>query len=373
MERYDVVIVGAGIAGAGLAAALTGRRVLLLEAEAQPGYHTTGRSAALYAAIYGNRDIRILTLASRPALESPPTGFADAPLLAPRGMVYVAPTGRVDALQALQDELGASNPLLDRVDAARLAELCPVLRPEAAAAGLLDRDAMDIDVDRLHRGYLRAARAAGVELVCAARVVAVEHDAGRWILRTGAGAVAADCVVNAAGAWADEFARMAGVAPVGLRPCRRTAFTFDAPDGVSVRDWPAVIDVDEQWYLKPDAGRLLGSPADETETMPCDAQPEELDVAIGVDRIERATTLSVRRLVSRWAGLRSFVSDRSPVVGFDAAAEGFFWLAAQGGYGIQTAPALSAAAAGLLLRGRLPAELSDRGLDPQSLSASRLR
>jgi D-arginine dehydrogenase len=183
----------------------------------------------------------------------------------------------------------------------------------------------------------------------------------------------APIVVNAAGAWCDVIAELAGARPCGLVPKRRTAFTFNPPEGMDISGWPATIDIDEQFYFKPEGGQILGSPADETPSPPCDAQPEELDVALGVDRIERATTLTVRRLESKRAGLRSFVADKTPVVGMDPEAGGFFWLAGQGGFGIQTSPALARAAAALITTGDLPGDLIERGLDKAMLAPARLR
>ena len=210
-------------------------------------------------------------------------------------------------------------------------------------------------------------------LVTGARVQALTHADGVWTASTKAGAFAAPVVVNAAGAWCDEVATLAGAVQVGLVPKRRTAFTFDPSDGMDPGAWPATIDVDEQFYFRPDAGRILGSPADETPSRPCDAQPDEMDLALGAHRIEEATLLQVRRMVTKWAGLRSFVADKTPVVGFDHQAEGFFWLAGQGGYGIQTSPALGRAAAALIATGELPEDLKTSGLDKAMLAPERLR
>jgi D-arginine dehydrogenase len=260
-----------------------------------------------------------------------------------------------------------------RIDAAEAIALNPALNPDYIAAAIYEPAARDIDVHALHGGYLRALRQRGGRLVTGAGVQALSRDGGTWVAGTRAGNFAAPIVVNAAGAWCDEVAGLAGVRPCGLVPKRRTVFTFDAPDGLDISAWPATIDIDEQFFFKPDAGRILGSPADETPSLPCDAQPEVLDVALGIDRIEKATNLTVRRLVNKWAGLRSFVADKTPVVGMDTQADGFFWLAGQGGYGIQTSPALSRAVAALITTGDLPAELTARGLDKAMLAPARLR
>lgn len=367
----DVIVVGAGIAGASAAAELApGARVLLLEAEDRPGHHTTGRSAALFSKTYGPRVIRALSRASEPFYLSPPPGFAAVPLLTPRGTVLAARADQAGALEALAADLGGA---AVAIDGARARELCPILRPEAVAAGALwDDDAQDIDVDALHQGYLRAFRAAGGTLVTRARITALSHDGTDWRAETPAGRFRAPVIVNAAGAWADALGALAGAAPIGLTPKRRTAMIVAAPEGMDPKGWRMAVDVQESWYLKPEAGKLLISPADETPSAPCDAAPEDLDVAICVDRIETACDISIRRIERKWAGLRSFVADKTPVAGWDGARPGFFWLAGQGGYGIQTAPAMGRLAAALALGRPLPAEIADQGVTEAALSPDRL-
>jgi D-arginine dehydrogenase len=231
---------------------------------------------------------------------------------------------------------------------------------------------MDIDVHALHQGFLRGLRARGGGVLCKAEVRALERCRGHWRVQTAAGGFAAPLLVNAAGAWADEIGRLAGAAPIGLVPKRRTAITFDPPKGAAIDRWPAVIDIDEQWYFKPEAGRLLASPADETPSPPCDAQPDDYDVAVLVDRLTRRTTLPVPRIRARWAGLRSFVADKTVVAGFDARVDGFFWLAGQGGYGIQTAPAVARVASALVGGAAIPPDVAELGVDAAALSPSRL-
>lgn len=370
-ETCDVLVIGGGIAGASAAFELAGgAQVVLLEQESQPGYHTTGRSAALFTEAYGNAVIRRLTSAGRGFFEHPPEGFAAHPLLTPRGTLFIAREDQLDALARAEAEAATT---VRRLSGAEAVEANPALDPGYVAAALYEPTAEDIDVHALHSGFLRGLRQRGGRVVTGARVEALRRAGGAWQAETPAGRFAAAVVVNAAGAWADAVAGLAGVRPVGLVPKRRTAFTFDPPEGMEITGWPATIDIDERFYFKPDAGRILGSPADETPSPPCDAQPEELDVAIGVERIETATRLRVRRLASRWAGLRTFAPDKTPVVGFDATTAGFFWLAGQGGYGIQTSPALARAAAGLILAGDLPAELKARGLERAALAPGRLR
>ncbi|MEA2753893.1 MAG: D-arginine dehydrogenase [Aliidongia sp.] len=365
----DVAIIGAGIAGASLACELAGgASVLLLEAEAFAGYHTTGRSAALFNECYGNAVIRALTAAARDFFITPPAGFAATALLMPRGCLIIA---RADQQASLEAQFRAA-PQIVPIDAAEARRRVPVLRPDAVAAAGYDAAAMDIDVHALHQGFLRGAKAQGARLVTDARVTAIERRAGRWHLTTEAGTVQARILVNAAGAWAGEIGRMAGATPIGLTPLRRTALLIDPPPGSDSGGWPMVLDADEEFYFKPDAGRLLVSPADETPSPPCDAQPEELDIALAIDRLQRAADLPVRRIFRSWAGLRSFVADRSPVVGWDTGIEGLFWLAGQGGYGIQTAPALARLAASLCRGEAVPADLAARGLSEAVLSPGRL-
>jgi D-arginine dehydrogenase len=265
-------------------------------------------------------------------------------------------------------------PSVRRLTPAEVLERMPVLRPEAAAGGgLLEPDAMDIEVHALHRGFLKGMAAAGGGIVTDAEVTGIAKAADDWQVETPQGRYAAPVLINAAGAWADVVAGMAGVVPVGLRPKRRTALTFDPPPGTDIHGWPILVAADESFYFKPDAGRLLLSPCDETDSDPCDAQPDEMDIAIAVDRLETATTLQVRRLAARWAGLRSFVADRTIVCGFDAAAPGFFWLAAQGGYGIQTSAAMSRVAGALASGRALPDDIAALGVTEADLSPARLR
>lgn len=371
----DVLVIGAGIAGAGAAwfLARSGTSVVVLEREWQPGYHSTGRSAALFSETYGNAPIRALTSASRAFLAAPPDGFTPQPLLAPRGFLVVGTASEESSLRAALDEFRKLTPSVRWVTAAEALELLPVLRPEAAACALIEPDAMDIDVHAVHQGFLRGATAAGGRIVSNAGVEALERRDGVWHATTPAGRFEAPVVVNAAGAWADGVAALAQVPALGLVPKRRTMIAFDPPAGVDLDHCPMAIGADESWYVKPDAGRVLASPADETPSPACDCQPEELDIAITVDRIERATTLTVRRIVSKWAGLRVFAPDKTLIAGFDPAAEGFFWLAGQGGYGIQTSPAMGRIAAGLIVEGRFPDEVARWGVTPSALAPGRLR
>jgi D-arginine dehydrogenase len=358
--RADIAIVGAGIAGASLAWRLAAHprrpRVLLLEREEQPGYHSTGRSAAMFMASYGPPGVRALTRASEAFYAAPPAELAMGRLMTPRGVIYLAAPEQLAALQALRAELAATCPGLRELGAAEILARVPSLRPERVAAGLLDPDSQDLDVHALHQGFLRGLHAAGGALRRQAELIEVTRrlaDGQR---------VEAGCIVNAAGAWADDVARLCGAPPVGLQPRRRSAFTFDAPPGVDVSRWPLLVDVDERWYLKPDAGRLLGSPANADDCAAHDVRPEELDIALGIDAIERATTLRIRRPAATWAGLRTFAPDGELVIGWDSACPGLFWCAGQGGYGIQSAAAASELAASLLMGDPLPAALAAEGV-----------
>jgi D-arginine dehydrogenase len=246
-----------------------------------------------------------------------------------------------------------------------------VLKPGYVGGAVLDPDCMDIDVNSLHQGYLRGLKARGGELRTDAALEGLERRNGSWGAATKAGAFQGRVIVDAAGAWGDEVAALAGVEPVGITPKRRSAILFQPPAGIDTRNWHSVIDVDEQFYFKPDAGRIMASPADETPMPPCDVQPEELDIAILIDRLEQAADLPVRRIENRWAGLRTFASDKTPVVGYDAKTEGFFWLVGQGGYGIQTAPGISRLVASLVRGKGVPADMAELGVSEQALSPAR--
>lgn len=373
---YDFVIVGAGIAGASVGAELATRgRTLVLERESQPGYHTTGRSAAVFAESYGPPVIRALTRASRAFLSAPPASFGVPSLIRPLGALFVAEPGQQALLDAEAAVFAREAPAIRRISAAEALALLPVLRPERLIGALYDPDTADIDVHALHQGLLRQLRAAGGRLRCDAEVVALQRLAGGWQLTLGPSGetLTTRVVVNAAGAWGDVLAGLAGLAPLGLQPKRRSAFVFAPPPGVDPRRWPMAIGIDESWYLKPDAGQLLASPANADPVPPHDVQPEELDIALGIARLQQMTTLTVRRPTRTWAGLRSFAPDGGPVAGFDESAPGFFWLVGQGGYGIQTTPALGRAAAALACGEALPHDLLGQGVTAAALAPGRLR
>ena len=353
---FDVVVIGAGIAGSTGAAALAAdRRVALIEAEEFPGYHSTGRSAALWLQNYGPPDVRALTAASRPFFEYPSPGFAEAPLMSQRTVVFLA---RADQRAEL-DALLAEGSGLREAPVSEVTAMAPALRPGYATWAAIEVDAFDIDVAALHQGFLRQLRARGGMLAPHHRAARIERRGGRWNVTTTADAVfRAPVVVNAAGAWGDEVATMAGLAPLGLSPCRRTAAIID-PSPNDVSRWPMLIDVGHGWYARPEARtRLLVSPADQTPTHAHDVQPDELDIAVGIDRMQQALDIEVRRVERSWAGLRTFTPDGSLAFGWDRAAEGFFWCVGQGGYGIQTSPAAGKLVADLI-SGRDPGGAAD--------------
>lgn len=350
VERVDVLVVGAGIAGAAIAfeLAVRGVSVRLLEREAQPGYHSTGRSAAMLIDSYGTPALRALARVSRPFLEQPPAGFTAEPLLTPRGILYIARADQRAALQHARDEAVAAGADVRLLGGEAIRDLVPALDFAYVEAALFEPGAMAIDVAALHQGYLKGLARHGGRLVTDAEITAIDPTGRGFEVETRAGRFAADVLVDAAGAWADELAKAAGVRPVGLVPKRRTAILIDPPDAMDPASWPMVMDVEEEFYFKPEAGRLLVSPADQTPVAPSDVQPEELDVAIAVDRYQQATGRTVARIAHRWAGLRSFVADEDPVFGFDRDRDGFFWLGALGGSGIMAAPALGRLGAALI-------------------------
>jgi D-arginine dehydrogenase len=364
------LVIGAGMAGASAAAFLAEHGpTVVLEAEDQPGYHTTGRSAAMYIDTYGPPAVCALTRASRSFFWAPPAGFAAHPLVRPRAELEIA---RPEQADALADFLATHGTAVRAVGKDEVLRLCPILRPEIDWRGAINEATADIDVDATLQGFLRMARARGAGLVTGARVTALERMAGGWRAVTAAGEFRGEMLVNAAGAWAGEVGRLAGLGDLGLSPKRRTALRITPGHAEGVGDWPIVIDVEETFYFRPEAGGLMLSPADETPSDPCDAQPEELDVALAVDAFEQATTETVRRVTHRWAGLRTFTPDRVPVVGPDPREPAFLWLAGQGGYGIQTAPAMGMACASLATLGELPEALKAEELSARDLGPARL-
>ena len=366
MDEFDfeVVVIGAGIAGATAAAHLSAdRRVALIEAEEVAGYHTTGRSTALWILNYGPADVRGMSAISRAFFEHPPEGFADVPLMRKRPVLTLATKDQAADFATMLAESRS----LREVSPAELEAMIPALRPGYAVAAAIEEDAFEMDVAALLQGFLRQFRARGGKLALRSRAGRIERKAGRWEVEVKGGAVfKAPVIVDAAGAWGDEVAIFAGVAPIGLEPKRRTALIID-PSPWAVAGWPAVTDAVTSWYAKPEARtKLLVSPADETDMAPQDARPDDIDIAIAVYRMQQALDIEVRRVEHSWAGLRTFTPDRSLAIGWDAAAEGFFWSVGQGGYGIQTAPSQGRIVADLVV-GRDPGDAADilPRLDPR--------
>lgn len=344
MNAPDIIVIGGGIAGISAAARLAEHaRVTVIEAEAQLGYHSTGRSAAIFIRNYGNATLRALNAATAPFFEAP-EGVSEETLLAPRGELLVATEEEMDALDAYAS--GAEG--LEALTPAEAVELVPILRPERIAGAVLERDAQDIDVDRMLAGFTRLLKRRGGRIVTGAPVTAMRRANGLWQVEAAGETHAAPLVVNAAGAWAGDVAAMAGAAPVPITAYRRSAAILPAPEGRDMRGWPLFASASESWYAKPEAGKLMVSPADEDAVDPHDAWPDDMVMAEGLYRFEQAVSYEVTRVERSWAGLRTFAADRTPVVGADPRAEGLFWLAGQGGYGVQTAPALAALTAALI-------------------------
>jgi len=369
-EHFDICVIGGGLAGLSAAAGLaTVRSVVLVEREAHWAYHATGRSAALFSESYGNTVVRALTRASRNFYLN---SDGSRPFTQPRGALFVAACAQQESLNALYATLSTASPSVAKLDPAAALRLCPALRSDTLSGALFDPDARDIDVAAVVDYYARQFRANGGRQYRDTEVIGLEHSAGEWNIHAANNQIRATTVVNAAGAWADALARAAGITAAGLEPRRRTAVRVSAGNW-TVAQWPCVIDAAEHWYFRPDAGALLLSPADETLSAPCDAQPDDYDVALAIARVEAATRLVVDRPLSTWAGLRTFAADRTPVVGFDPDAPGFYWLAGQGGYGIQTAPALAQLVLAQMIGSQTPSELAAAGVDATALSPGRLR
>lgn len=368
----DVIVIGGGIAGLSVAYELSHAvRVSVLEMESTLAYHTTGRSAATFLETYGGEQVRALTTASRAFLEQPPDCFEPV-LMTPRPLLQFAVTGRGHVVERMHASVVSLVSDAELLTGAQCCEIFPLLRPEVAERGLHEPRAMALDVAAIHQGYVRGARANGTAVHRDARVVALAHRAHRWTVTTADGRRhQAPVVVNAAGAWADVVAAAAGVRGVGLTPLRRTIFMVASPTGERNDGLPNCSEVDDAFYVNPEGTQFLCSPADETPCPPSDAKPDELEIARAIEAINAATTLGVRGISSSWAGLRTFAPDRTFVVGEDPGAPGFFWLAGQGGYGIQTAPSAARLAAALVLGQDVPADLVARGLDLTQLAPRR--
>lgn len=373
---YDYVIVGAGMAGVSLAYRLPEEaHVLVLERESHAAYHSTGRSAAMFVETYGTETIRALTVAGNDFFSHPPAGFSDQPILLPRGVLYVGTAEQQGLLDSQYQDWHEQGLDVSRLSAEEALAMVPCLDPAQLAGALYDGQGQDMDVHALHQGFLKGAQAKGVKLRLDTEVLSAKWDGECWEVQLNSEptTLRTRVLVNAAGAWADILAERCGVQALGIQPKRRSAFLFSPPEGVDHREWPAVIDIGEEFYFKPDAGMLLGSPANADDVDAHDVVAEELDVATGIYRIEERTQLRIRRPSHTWAGLRSFAPDGELVIGQDAQCPGFFWLAGQGGYGIQTAAGASLLAASLLQKQDLPESLKALKIDPAVVSPARFR
>ncbi len=370
--KPQIVVIGGGIAGISAAAYMSLRaQVTVVDMESTLTYHTTGRSAAVYFRSYGSAQTLALTAASEHFFASEGEGHADGPLMSERGLVIVA---REDQLSGLKQWWGGaedSGPDVLWLDGPGVERAVPTVRPGYAAGGVFEPSARDLDVAAIHQTFVRLLRSRHGEILTAHPVSAIVPSDHGWLVEAGDRHLTADVVVNAAGAWGDVIAGLAGVQPVGLTPLRRTAFMVAGAHHFA--GIPMLVDADEEWYAKPDGAQFLCSPGDETPSPPCDARPEETDIALAIERINRATTLNIRSVRSQWAGLRTFAPDRVPVTGFDPDHEGFFWLVGQGGSGIQTAPAAGRFAAAMALDRQPPPDLIDWGLDVTSFDPARFR
>jgi D-arginine dehydrogenase len=377
MEHADFLVVGAGVAGLSAAARLARHgRTIVLEAEEALGRHSSGRSVAFSHYGIGNKAVRGLTAWSRSFFEEPPEGFCAVPIARAFPSLYLASEANLAALAALHSEVIRFTDAARWIDEAEIARLCPVIRTggDHVIAGLLDPIGLKLDADAMLQSYARAVRAAGGRVDRARRVARIQRLGSGWRIETETGEIlSAPVLVDAAGAWVDRIAALAGVRPIGLQPKRRTIIVVDPPAGTDIAGWPFVHSIAGDFYMLPEAGQLLVSPADEVDDDPGDVQPGDYDVALAADRLEHHTIMKVKRIAHRWAGLRSFVADRVPTAGFDPEAEGFFWLAGQGGYGLQTAPAMAAIVESLATGCAWPAGLAGLEIIPETVRPERLR
>lgn len=375
MQTADFLIVGGGIAGVSAAARLAPHgRTVLLEAESHFGYHASGRSATYYHFGIGKSVVRGMTAFSRAHFET--EGAGGAALSRRSAALFIAPPEMLAGLDALEADMRPYSDGLERLEADAVREMVPVLRcgGDGIVAAVLDRTARRLDSEALQQDYRAAIKRAGGQSIAGARVAAIGRDGANWVATTGAGdRISAAILVNAAGAWCDEIARLAGVEPLGLQPLRRTIIAFDAPPDQQIGDWPFTKTAIDDFYMLPESGRILACPVDEVPSEPTDAQPDEYYIALAAAKTEHYTSLAVRRIGHSWAGLRTFTSDRIPVAGFAPDAEGFFWLAGQGGYGLQTAPAMAAATEALITGVSWPAGLADWGVARDDLAVERLK
>ena len=376
MKTADFIVIGGGIAGLSAAARLASHgKVLVCEAEQAAGYHSSGRSATYYHFGIGNNAVRAMTSYSRAFFETPPAGFCDQPLCRPTPALFIAREDMVDSLNALEAEMRRFTDTISRASEADMRAMIPVLKvgDGAVVAGVIDHGGRRLDADGLLQGFAKQVKVQGGEVLTDHSVAALTRLNGVWEVTTQRGEkLGASIVINAAGAWADKIGALAGAKRLGLQPKRRTVILIDPPEGIDIANWPFVKTAVDDFYMIPESGRLLASPVDEIESEPTDAQPEDYDLALAAWKVEEYTTLTVPRIGHRWAGLRSFVADRVPTAGFAPDVEGFFWLAGQGGYGLQTAPAMADIVASLITGTPWPHQLEALGLTHNQIAPERL-
>ncbi len=371
-KTFDFAVIGAGIAGISAAYELAAHgSVVVLEQEETTGYHTTSRSAATWVAGYGTKIERILTKASREHLVNPPTGFTNHSLTTPLPVMLIARSDQIGSLDAIATDTYDPG-LFVRLDSGEAMEACPALRDGYLEGALIEQESFEIDVHALNQGFLKGMRRRGGEIHTAFAVSKLDKSGSIWHIESRGRAIEAQVVVNAAGAWCDQIAIMAGIDPCGLIPYRRTAFAFSPPPEIATGECAMVVDVDEKFYFKPEGSLFMGSLAEETPMRPHDVRPEEDDVALAIDRINAATTFNIRHVLRTWAGLRTFATDRHPLVGFDPRTEGFFWLAGQGGFGVMTSPAIARLSAGIITGAGIPDDLATAGLEYNLIAPDRL-
>ncbi len=376
IETADFIIIGGGIAGASAGYELCKKgKVIVLEKEGQAGYHSTGRSSAIFQKSYNKADplLNILVRGSEKFLCHPPEGFTSHPLLKFRPLIYIASSDNQSSLDELKQKLSQIDVPSEFINGEEATRLLPILAPEYQGRVLVEQGAADMDVSALHEGYLRAIKSTPGEVITNAEVTAIKRVSDRWQVTTTKGVFLTNVVINAAGAWVDQIAEIAKLSPIHIRPLRRTVIMVGVERGTSPEEWPLVMNVTEGYYFKPDSGKILMTPGDEKLMLPSDAQPEEIDIAYGAHFLEKATLLTVDKIDHSWAGLRNQVADGHPVVGFDPKAQGFFWLAGQGGFGIKTAPAMGRIAASLIIEDGLPQDLIDLGLTEDQISVRRVK
>ena len=371
--QADFIIIGSGMAGMSAAYRLSKHgKVIVLEKESLLGYHTTGRSAAFFTENYGNKVIRSITKASRYFLENPPSCFKNNQLMTQYGgSLFIANKHQSKYVDKELDYAKSVSANVFEIDKKEVQNMVPVVRENYIDRALHEPDSKVMDVDLIHQGFARGLKNNDGIILFNSEVINISKNNNIWSVKTDNNEFTAPIIINAAGAWCDEVAILANSKPLNLYPKRRTVIIFEDSSNLNTSKWPVVIDIEDNFYFKAEAGKILASPADETDSPPCDSQPEEIDVAITIDRIENATNFKIKKIDHKWAGLRSFFPDRTPVVGEDPHIPGFYWLAGQGGYGIQTSPGISKIIECLITGKKWPEYLTNNLITPETLSPKR--